>query len=48
MQIIVAGHLFDFPESWQIVEEKDENFQRRGRQSWFLVARLGRSIALDT
>ena len=44
----VGGHFFDFPESRQIVEEKDENFQHKGRQSRFLVARLGRSIALDT
>ena len=45
---IGGGHLFDFPESRQRVEEKEENFQHGGCQSRFLVARLGRSIALDT
>ena len=34
--ILQESHFFDFPESRQIVEEKEENFQHSGRESQIL------------
>ena len=47
---IEEPHFFVFPESQQIVGEKEENFQHGGHESRILdnVAMLGRSVAPDT